>query len=80
MDRRMHYFIANRQRNARRVAKYWAIERIDERSLLSAAPVLVHNTGFQATGHTPVVITTAQLQATDADSTDAQITFGSRRR
>jgi hypothetical protein len=51
------------------------VEVLDTRALLNAVPVLAVNTGLSANGGTPFVVTVAQLQATDADNTDAELVF-----
>ena len=67
----------NRRRHMRLVSASTAAEvfRLESRQLLSAAPVIVNNTGLTVhTGQT-LVLTSAILLATDVDSSAAQLTY-----
>jgi hypothetical protein len=64
-----------RQRRAARRGDLRRVEFLDDRRVLNAAPVLVHNSGLLITNASSLVITSSQLQATDADNTAAQLVY-----
>lgn len=64
-----------RQRRAGHHSRLRAIEVLDDRQLLNAAPVLVHHSDLLITNAASLVVTAAQLQATDADNTPAELIY-----
>jgi hypothetical protein len=60
---------------AKQGRRQWLVETLDDRNMLSAAPVLDVNVGLKLTSTSPLVLTASDLHATDADTASADLEY-----